>query len=136
MRLTSTEIESFVGDIVPLQLICERDISRENIAWRVAALGHYPRVVWRNLIEDGRGIPPFLAEFPVEYTISVSLDGEYYDLCDEGIFRCYGSEEILSFESRDARYVRLNVHSNAAAYKGIAEFGNCGLAIGELTLYK
>ncbi len=104
---------------------------------KVSGLGHYPRVIWRELIKDWYGgTPPLLSEFPVEYTISASLDGEHYDICDEGIFRCYGSEEILPFESRDARYVRLTVHSNVATYKGIPEFADRGLAIGELTLYK
>ena len=104
---------------------------------KVAGLGHYPRVIWRSLIEDWYGgTPPIISEFPVEYTVSTSLDGEHYNLCDEGIFRCYGSEEIISFESRDARYVRLTIHSNVATYKGIPEFADRGLAIGELTLYK
>ena len=35
MKLTSAKIESYVGDILPLKLICERDISRENIVWGV-----------------------------------------------------------------------------------------------------
>lgn len=103
---------------------------------RVAGLGHYPRVIWRSLIGDCGGTPPLFAEFPVEYTISVSTDGKHYELCNEGIFRCYGSEEIMSFESRDVRYVRLTIHSNVASYVGAPGFENRGLAIGELTLYK
>ena len=102
----------------------------------VSALGHYPRIILRSLLEDSYGgTPPLLAEFPVEYTVSTSLDGETYTLCAEGIFRRYGSEEIVRFAECRARFVRLTVHSNVAIYKGSMELADRGLAIGELTLY-
>lgn len=103
---------------------------------RISALGHYPRVIRRNLIKDWYGgTPPILAEFPSEFAISTSLDGvNYEDACD-GLFRVFGSEEIFEFSEREARFIKLKIFSNVGAFKG-GEFEKSNTAIGELTVFK
>ena len=106
-----------------------------NRSEKISALGHYPRVIRRSLIKDWYGgTPPIIAEFPAEFEIFASKDGERYEKCAEGIFRTFGSEEIIEFPERDARFVKLKILSNVGAFKG-GEFENADTAIGELTLF-
>ena len=106
-----------------------------NRSEKISALGHYPRVIRRSLIKDWYGgTPPIIAEFPAEFEIFASKDGEHYEKCAEGIFRTFGSEEIIEFPERDARFVKLKILSNVGAFKG-GEFENADTAIGELTLF-
>ena len=104
---------------------------------KIKALGHYPRVITREILAKLSKQPSALiCELPVEYTLETSLDGRAYTVCDEGLFRAFGGEEIIPFDEVTARYVRLTVHSNVAEYSGHASAFKKGLAIGELTLYR
>ena len=103
---------------------------------RITALGHYPRIIRREFIKDWYGgTPPILAEFPAEFEISASVDGVSYEKCADGIFRIFGSEEIIEFTEIEARYIKLSIRSNVGAFKG-GEFENSSTAIGELTVFK
>lgn len=105
-------------------------------ALKITALGHYPRIITRDILKKLSKRPEMLmAELPVEYTVETSLDGKCYTVCDEGLFRVFGGEEIISFEETEARYVKLTVHSNVGGYSGHSEKFSEGLAIGEITLY-
>ena len=103
----------------------------------VCALGMHPRIVWRELMSDRYGgTPPILAEFPVEFEIYTSSDGEEYELCESGTFRRFATEEIIRFDEHTARFVKLKILSNAANFKGTHEFPESKITIGEITLYK
>ena len=102
----------------------------------VCALGMHPRLVWRELMNDSYGgTPPILAEFPVEFEIYTSLDGAEYNICESGVFRRFATEEIIRFDERTARFVKLKILSNAADFKGTHEFPDSKITIGELTIY-
>lgn len=103
---------------------------------KVSALGHYPRVIRRTAIKDWYGgTPPILAEFPCEFVISSSTDGVNYERCADGLFRIFGSEEIIEFPEREARFIKLEILSNVGKFKG-GEFENANTAFGELTVFK
>lgn len=104
---------------------------------KITALGHYPRIITRELLKEISKRPgALISELPVEYTLQASVDGINYCLCDTGLFRAFGGEEIIEFEETEARYVKLSIHSNVAEYSGHEKSFRAGLAIGELTLYK
>ncbi len=104
---------------------------------KITALGHYPRIITRELLKEISKRPEALiAELPVEYTLQTSVDGVKYCLCDTGLFRVFGGEEIIEFKETSARYVKLSIHSNVAEYSGHKKSFREGLAMGELTLYK
>lgn len=122
--------ESFVTEDGTPELVI--DMNREET---VAALGHYPRMIRRKLMKDWYGgTPPVLAEFPSLFRISTSLDGISYEYAAEGQFRIFGSEEIIEFPERKARFVKLEILSSVGKFKG-GEFEAAGVAIGELTLF-
>ncbi len=103
---------------------------------KISALGHYPRVIRRKLLGDWYGgTPPILAEFPAEFVISTSLDGVNYEKCADGMFRTFGSEEIIEFAEREARFIKLELLSNIGKFKG-GEFESANTAFGELTVFK
>lgn len=102
----------------------------------VCALGHYPPHLTRTqLKEEGAFAPAKLAEFVHAYAISVSSDGVRYERCAEGIIRVYGGEEILSFPSCTARYIRFEVLSTAGRASERKQYADARPCIGELTVF-
>lgn len=124
-------MESYVADSDSPSFVIDM-----NRIEKISALGHYPRVIRRKLLNDWYGgTPAILAEFPSEFAIYTSLDGKNYDKCADGIFRTFGSEEIIEFSEREARFVKLEILSNVGKFKG-GEFENSRTALGELTVFK
>lgn len=102
---------------------------------KITAFGHYPRIITREVLKN-QSPETLLCELPVEYTLYTSINGIEYTLCDSGLFRAFGGEEIIEFKEREARYVKLSVNSNVAEYSGHENLFPTGLSIAELTLYK
>lgn len=76
------------------------------------------------------------AVFPVEYVISTSVDGKSFEVCAEGIFRTFAGEEIVRFDARDARYVKLDVLSTTGKRLEREAYKNIPLKIAELSLFE
>lgn len=76
------------------------------------------------------------AVFPAEYVISTSVDGVSFDVCAKGVFRTFTGEEIVRFDSRDARYVKLDVLSTTGKRLGRAAYKDIPIKIAELTLFE
>ena len=131
LLINNDPTEAYVSDSDSPEFII--DMHRRE---KISALGHYPRMIRRKLLKDWYGgTPPILAEFPSEFEIYTSLDGEVYEKCADGIFRTMGSEEIIEFAERETRYLKLKILSNVGKFKG-GEFENSKTAIGELTVFR
>ena len=76
------------------------------------------------------------AAFPVDYRISTSTDGKNYTLADEGIFRTFSGEEIVKFEPRKARLVKLELLSTVGSRLGRAPYDKIPMKLAELTLFE
>ncbi|MBR4863181.1 MAG: discoidin domain-containing protein [Oscillospiraceae bacterium] len=102
----------------------------------VSALSHYPFWVDRYTVEQKGSSGLALGEFPCEYRISVSDDGEHFHRVALGVFRIFGSEETIRFEKTKARFVRLEVLSTIGKAWGGDGITEVPLTIGEITLWK
>ena len=106
---------------------------------RVSALGNYavaltpkpstPETVGRVHGENE-------AVFPADYVISASVDGVNFEKCAEGVFRTFAGEEIVRFEPREARYVRLDVLSTTGVRLGREAYVNIPVKIAEISLFE
>ena len=75
------------------------------------------------------------APFVAEYRISTSLDGFNFTTVKEGCIRIFGSEEILSFPTTLARFIRFEILSTVGARSGQDIFKNAKPSIAELTVF-
>lgn len=76
-----------------------------------------------------------VSEFVSQYRISVSCDGEHFTECKSGTIRNYGGEEILSFPSVEARYVKFEALSTVGKETGSLILGKKHVKIGELSIF-
>ena len=102
---------------------------------QIAAVSHYPFPVTREMLNRSPENKK-IAEFPSEYRISVSTDGEEFTECDRGIFRIFGGEEMIRFDACEARFIRLEVLSTVGRASGLIAHANAPLTIGEITVYQ
>jgi len=104
----------------------------------VSALGNY--AVSLKAIPGIKDLGVMLAHaeavFPVDYVISTSLDGEIFEVAAEGLFRTFAGEEIVRFEKRDARYVKLTVKATAGKRLGRTAYAEIPMKIAELSLFE
>ena len=84
----------------------------------------------------GRTLAEAEAVFPADYVISASLDGENYETVAEGIFRSFAGEEIVRFEKRDARYVKLFVLQTTGKRLGRMPYAENPMKIAEISLFE
>ena len=102
-----------------------------------SALSHTPYWVEHSMmtkkwVEDHL----YIQRFASKYRISVSCDKEHFKRVAMGHFRVFGGEETIRFEKQKARYLRLEILSNAAKEWGRKESENIPLAMAEITLWK
>ncbi|MBE6645527.1 MAG: discoidin domain-containing protein [Ruminococcaceae bacterium] len=110
------------------------DMGRER---RVSALGCY--AVLLNIQElRARGIPTALAasSFPVDYRISVSRDGAEYECVKEGLFRSFAGEDIVRFDSKFARFIKLEILSTTGTRYGKPPYSEMPLKIAEISVFE
>ena len=74
--------------------------------------------------------------FPLDYVISVSVDGINYDRVATGIFRTFVGEEIVRFEKREARYVKLYSARTTGKRLGKMPYAENPMKIAELSLFE
>ena len=125
-------LNEWVADGTSAEIII--DMGREE---SVQALGNYSVAVLRPYTGNIREQMATLeAIFPVSYRIYSSLDGESYELCDEGVFRTFSGEEIVRFASRVARFVKIELLDTTGSRLGRAPYDKIPMKIAELTLFK
>ena len=76
-----------------------------------------------------------VAEFPCEYRVSVSDDGEVFRRVAVGAFRLFGAEETVRFEKTKVRFIRLEILSTTGKAWGEEETAESKLTVGEITLW-
>jgi hypothetical protein len=105
----------------------------------VAALGNYAVA-----LENPPSTPKTIAfaqssleaVFPAEYVISTSVDGSSFEVCAKGVFRTFTGEEIVRFDKREARYVKLDVLSTTGKRLGRSAYVDIPVKIAELSLFE
>ena len=102
----------------------------------VAALSHYPFWVDKYVVAQKGASGFVLGEFPSEYRISVSDDGEHFRRVATGIFRIFGSEETIRFKKTKARFLRLELLSTVGKAWDRDGLTDVPLTVGEITLWK
>ncbi len=110
------------------------DIGEEKT---VRGLGNYSVGLLRPYSGDIRRL---MAEqeavFPVDYRIYSSLDGVNFDLWDEGVFRTFSGEEILKFEPRTTKFVKIELLSTTGTRLGRSPYNEIPMKISEFTLFE
>lgn len=102
----------------------------------VNAIGHLAETFVRDEIKAKHTMQGFLfAPFVAEYRISTSLDGFNFTTVKEGCIRIFGSEEILTFPTTLARFIRFEILSTVGARSGQDIFKNAKPSIAELTVF-
>lgn len=101
----------------------------------ISALSHYPFWVDKYVMEKKGTAGLTVGEFPCEYRISVSDDGESFRRVAAGIFRVFGSEETVRFQKTKARFVRLELLSTVGKAWGSDGLTETPLTVGEITLW-
>jgi hypothetical protein len=101
----------------------------------VSALGESASIIDTAKVRAEKRAPQKVAEHAVEYVISSSLDGVSFTPCAEGLFRSFAGEETVSFSPVKARYIRLQIISNAGKFSDIPEYANAGIEMAEITLF-
>jgi hypothetical protein len=101
------------------------------------AIGHVPRRLIRDEMRKlGLYDINAIAELPCVFRLSVSEDGESYAQVSERPFRAFSEEEIIPFEPTNARYVKLEILSNAGDNCESPSYRGKNLAIAEINLYE
>ena len=76
------------------------------------------------------------AHLPIDYIISTSSDGVNYEKCAEGLFRSLAGEEIVRFAPTNARFVKLEILSNAGSRSEKPMFANINTRLAEISLFE
>ena len=74
------------------------------------------------------------AMFPADYTISTSTDGVNFVKRAEGVFRTFTGEEIVRFDTHEARYVKLVSKETTGKRLGRAPYDSAPMKIAEISL--
>ena len=100
----------------------------------LSALGVYHKILSQKEIKAEGLIPPDKnCQFPSEYVLSVSVDGEEFKVVSHGRFRVFSAEEIIRFTRTDARYLKLEILTTVGKECRREKFVNAPIVIGELT---
>lgn len=79
---------------------------------------------------------PLIAEFPAEYRLAVSIDGNNYHDVSEGLVRTFGLGYTIHFDKVPARYVKLALLSTVGRYSCRKEYAGAKIALGEIELFR
>lgn len=102
----------------------------------VSGLSHFPQILTQKAIKlEGLTPPDKLCAFPSKYRISTSVDGKQFEIAAGGLFRVFGGEELIRFDPRQARYLRLEVLSSVGRASERKSFFNSKIVMAELTPY-
>ena len=107
----------------------ERDIS---------GLGNYVRRVTRasSPLDLSKFSMLITAGFPTRIRISSSRDGKDYTACAETICRVFGDEQIITFPTVSARYVKFEVLSTVGQDNVPKPYAQTAITIGNISLFK
>lgn len=100
--------------------------------YTIRGVGHYPVQI---LVAGAPDTKARMMGSAAEYEISVSLDGESYEKCADGLVRVYGGEVIATFDAINARYVKFDVISTVGKLSGIPKYMDMPVMMNELTVY-
>ncbi|MBQ9922552.1 MAG: discoidin domain-containing protein [Clostridia bacterium] len=103
-----------------------------NAEHTIRGVGHYPVQLPQSNAPDTK---TKMMGFAAEYEISVSLDGENYEKCADGLIRIYGAEVLATFDAKKARYVKFDVKSTVGKLSGIPKYNNVPVVMNELTIF-
>lgn len=113
------------------------DLKKEEL---ISGLGHYARVLYGRFIKQTgiakENVPFFWAGCTFGYRVSTSTDGENYTVCAEGVLRTVSGEEIIRFQKRMARFIRLEILSTIGSNSHRKGFEEASVVLGELTVYR
>ena len=75
---------------------------------------------------------PLIAEYPAEYRLLVSEDGENYSVACEGLVRIFGLGYTIHLGKVSARYVKLELLTTVGKYSCRPEHKDAKVALGEI----
>jgi hypothetical protein len=102
----------------------------------ISAVGHYPlRPIMGEIIEQGLYPNNIVTQYVSEYEVSVSDNGEDFKLVAKGQLRVFGKEELITFDTVKARYVKFDVISSTGKACELPKYANSKVRIGELTVF-
>lgn len=103
---------------------------------QISALGYYPHIILRGKDKGPEWTTSMESAGLVSaYSISASLDGEVYTTLREGRMQTLGSENIFSFESTPARFIRFEAKSTVGRDSLIPKYKDSTVKIANLTLF-
>ncbi len=106
------------------------------------ALGIYPRMVVRpSKSKDYENWlvwrePDFASTLLTRFEIHTSVDGKTYEKRVESTCRMFGGENIITFDTTKARYVRFDILSTVGADAAPHLWGNAKCSVANLTLFE
>ena len=109
------------------------DMKEEQV---VCGLGHITPVLLRDEVkQQGISILDTVAEFAGDCRILVSMDGENFREVVSGSVRVFGGEDLFTFPSVRARYVKFEVLSTVGKNTDRPQFADAPLRMAELTVF-
>ena len=110
------------------------DLKQEQ---KISALGNYPRRVTRESspYDLSKFSTRITAGFPTKIRISTSLDGNDYTVCAEELCRVFGDEQIITFDTISARYVKFEVLSTVGKDNAPKPYADTHITIGNISLF-
>jgi hypothetical protein len=105
---------------------------------KISALGNYPRRVTRESspYDLTKFSTRITAGFPTKIRVSASLDGNDYTVCAEAICRVFGDEQIITFNTVTARYIKFEVLSTVGKDNVPKPYADTHITIGNISLFK
>ena len=103
---------------------------------RVSALGVcHLKMIGRIIRASGIPTPDYLKSFMSQYRISVSVDGISYDTVREGRILVFGDEQILDFEPREVKYVRLEGLVTVGGDSSVKKYEDAMMRLSEISVF-
>ena len=108
----------------------------------IKALGLYPRMIVRpsKSTEYEKWLvwrePDFASTLPTSIEIYSSVDGEHYQKCTDAICRIFGGENVFTFDTTRARYVRLDILSTVGHDAVPHLYPNAKCSVANITLFE
>jgi len=81
-------------------------------------------------------IRPLMAEYPAEYRIYASLDGESYTLLADKRSASFGNGDLSYFDKTTARYLKIELLTTMGKYSCRPEYQDAKIGVGELELFE
>ena len=104
---------------------------------RVCAVGYYPHIILRGKDKGPEWTTSDeSAGLVSEYAVFVSIDGVEYTECKRSRAQTLGSENIISFPERDARFVRFVALSSVGSASRVAKYADRSVKIANLSVFE